>query len=396
MSRDERKTLIKQIEEKRGSKVIAYITNDRYNQPINPDVVPIIHKHIMALDHSKEEKLDLFIYSRGGNSDTPWAIVSMFREYAQTGSFSVLIPYRAHSAATVIAVGADEIVMSKKAELGPIDITMPNGPYNPTEKNSNQRLPVSVEDVMGYFSLLKKVGCATPEETMKGFELLTKKVQPLALGQVNRLLEETKLVTSRLLTTRAHPFEEEANKEIVKKISSEIYSHSHAISRTEAINYVGLKQVKNSEEFGIENELWSLYEEYDKLFEFDSPFLPDQYLIEEKIDENTWDNVNLACVESLNRFDHLNMSINIRRLRQVPPNINLNLNGINLPVINIPKLPTGVSPTQFKDMIHDAVETALQQQLNTMNQQILTELKKSMPLAGFETSSFGYKWTKED
>lgn len=70
----------------------------------------------------------------------------MFREYSQKGSFSVLIPYRAHSAATVIALGADEIVMTKKAELGPIDITIGSGPYNPTEKDTHIR---------GYLSQLR-------------------------------------------------------------------------------------------------------------------------------------------------------------------------------------------------------------------------------------------------
>lgn len=48
----------------------------------------------------------------------------MFREYSKQGSFSVLTPYRAHSAATVISLGADEIIMTEKSELGPIDITL--------------------------------------------------------------------------------------------------------------------------------------------------------------------------------------------------------------------------------------------------------------------------------
>ncbi len=235
------------------------------------DVVSIIHEHILELTEEERSKLDLFIYSRGGQSDVPWAIVSMFREYGQKGSFSVLIPYRAHSAATVIALGADEIVMTKKAELGPIDITMNSGPYNPTEKNSEQRLPISVEDVTGFFSLLEKVGCARPDEKMAGFNLLANKVHPLALGTVSRLLEQTKLVALRLLSTRAIPFSEEENHEIVRRLSSEVYSHSHTISRTEAVKYIGLKQVKSAEEDNISDELWSLFKEYRDLFELETP-----------------------------------------------------------------------------------------------------------------------------
>lgn len=119
MSRNTRKKLIQEIEKKRNSKVIAYITSDRHNLEalISPDIVSIIHDHILMLKEEDRAKLDLFIYSRGGASDVPWTLVSMFREYCHKGSFSVLIPYRAHSAATVISLGADETLMTKKLSL---------------------------------------------------------------------------------------------------------------------------------------------------------------------------------------------------------------------------------------------------------------------------------------
>src|SRR5262245_61575250 len=194
---------------------------------ISEDAVPLIHDHVLAFAPSERAKLDLVLYSRGGDSDVPWTIVSMFREYCREGSFSVLVPYRAQSAATIICLGADEIVMTKKAELGPIDVTIASGPYNPSEEN--RRLPVSVEDVTGYFALLNTIGCTRPEEKLRAFEHLATKVHPLVLGTVSRLLEQTQLVALGLLGTRATPFPEAKNREIVKKLSSEIYSHRHAI-----------------------------------------------------------------------------------------------------------------------------------------------------------------------
>ena len=100
MARPERQALIKAIEEKRGSKIIVYVTSDRHNltAQIAGDVVSIIHDHILSFNQDSRSKLDLFIYSRGGQSDVPWALVSMFRQYCHKGSFSVLVPYRAHSA----------------------------------------------------------------------------------------------------------------------------------------------------------------------------------------------------------------------------------------------------------------------------------------------------------
>jgi hypothetical protein len=398
MSRKNRKKLIREIERKRNSKVIAYVTSDRpdLSALIAGDVVSLIHEHILALKEEERAKLDLFIYSRGGQSDVPWSIVSMFREFSQKGSFSVLIPYRAHSAATVIALGADEIVMTKKAELGPIDITMSSGPYNPTEKDSNQRLPISVEDVTGYFSLLEKVGCERPDEKMKGFELLTNHVHPLALGTVSRLLEETKLVALRLLSTRADPFSEEENHEIMRRISSEVYSHNHAISRTEAVKYIGLKQVKSAEEIDIADELWALYEEYNELFQFADPFKPEEYLISNKLEEYTWTDLNLACVESLKRFDICKKSMRVKGLRQVPPTINLNLTNLNLPAINIPNLPPNVSQEQINAIVQQVVSGVIQQSLNDAAQVAVQQLIKSLPQVGFEHFAFNTGWKKEE
>ncbi|MCL4473894.1 MAG: hypothetical protein M1455_08155 [Actinobacteria bacterium] len=397
MSRATRKKLIKEIEKKRQSKVITYVTCDRDNLQamIMPDAVAKIHDHILALKEEERAKLDLFIYSRGGASDVPWTLVSMFREYCHKGSFSVLIPYKAHSAATVICLGADEIVMTKKAELGPIDATMSTGPYNPTEGETRNRLPVSVEDVTGYFALLDRFGCERPEEKMKGFEELTQKVHPLALGAVSRLLEETKLVGLRLLSTRAKPFTEEENHEIIRKLSSEVYSHSHAINRTEADKYLGLKQVKNAETADLEDDLWNLYLEYKEMFNLEEPFNPEEQLIRNDEQENTWNDLNLACIESAKHLDLCQNSIRVRRIGQIPPTINLNISNIQLPTINIPNLPAQINQQQIEALIQQVANASMQQMLNNAAQTAMLELMKSLPIAGFEKTTIKSGWTRK-
>lgn len=396
MSRASRIKTIKEIEKKRGSKVITFVTSDREGLavPIASDIISIIHNHILTLGKVDNMKLDLFMYSRGGQSDVPWAIVSMFREYAKSGSFSVLIPYRAHSAATVIALGADEIIMTKKAELGPIDITMSTGPYNPTEKDSHQRLPISVEDVTGYFSLLDKVGCARPEEKMKGFELLTSNVHPLALGEISRLLEQTKLVGLRLLSTRAKPFSDTENQEIIRGLSSEVFSHSHAINRTEALKYLQLKQVKNAEEYKIADELWMLYEEYRDLFKLEEPYRPEEYIIAHDCESHTWDNLNLACVESATRFDICATDMRVVRLRKIPPQVNLNLGNVTFPNINIANMPAGITQQQVQAMIQQVAGVSIQQAINIAVGSAVEQLIKSLPQAGFERIQFNSGWRR--
>ncbi|MCF6159347.1 MAG: hypothetical protein E3K32_12450 [wastewater metagenome] len=391
-----RRDLIKAIEEKRNSKLIVFLTSDRPNLgfSITTDVVPILHKHILAIEDAKRSKIDLLLYSRGGHSDVPWTIVSMFREYFN-GSFCVLLPYKAHSAATLIAIGADEIVMTKKAELGPIDITINNGPYNQRDEKTGDRLPISVEDVTGYFDLFNKMGCERPEEKLRGLEQLTERVHPMALGMVSRILEQTELIALRLLGTRVKPFTEEKNKEIVRRIS-EIYSHSHTISRTEAIQQLGLKQIVKAEDIGISEELWSLYEEYNTLFQLNKPFMPEEYLVTNNLDENTWHNLYLACVESISRFDTYQKSLRVRRLKQSQPQVTLNISNIAFPAINIPQLPPDVTSEQIRKIVEKIVSAQFQSIVNNAVKVAVNEFLKALPSAGFEHISFKSSWIEED
>jgi len=395
MARSKRIALIKEIEKARNSRVICYITSDRpgANAQISGDIVPIIHEHILGIKEKDRQKLDLFIYSRGGDANVPWPLVSMFREYAEAGLFSVLIPFRAHSAATVIALGADEIVMTKKAELGPIDITI-NTPHNPTHPKTGENLPVSVEDVASYFRFLEKIGIGRADETVKGLELLSRKVPPLVLGIVNRNLEQTKLVAERLLNTRKDPMTEEACAQVIKTISSEVYSHQHAISRTEAIRNIGLPFVKKAEDVKIENEMWKLYEEYKQFFELEKPLLAEEYLLANNLEEYTWQNLVLACVESVGRCDVCRQDRRMRRLRKVPPNVQLQ---VNLGAINIPIWPPTLTDAQAQQhWLAQIIQQMIQQVVDQACAAATQKLIQSLPAEGYELATMNSRWNEEN
>ncbi|RJQ52077.1 MAG: hypothetical protein C4521_11060 [Actinobacteria bacterium] len=70
--------------------------------------------------------LDLLLQSSGGDIDKAEKIVYMCRNRSK--SLRVIVAESAKSAATLIALGADEIVMGDASELGPIDpqLALPN------------------------------------------------------------------------------------------------------------------------------------------------------------------------------------------------------------------------------------------------------------------------------
>jgi len=200
----------------------------------------------------------------------------------------------------------------------------------------------------------------------------------------------------RLLSTRAKTFSEEDKHEIIRRLSSEVYSHEHAISRSEAVRYIGLKQVKDAEDAGISTELWALYEQYKELFLFEKPFTPEEHLVSNNLDEHVWTDLNLACVESLNRFDICKQSMRVRRLRQLPPQVNINLTNLTLPTINLPALPPNIDQNIINTLIQQVVSSVVQQSLTNAAQVAVQQMIRALPQAGFEHFSFDSGWKNEE
>jgi hypothetical protein len=65
------------------------------------------------------DELNLIINSPGGDGTIAEKIIELCRAYCK--KFNVIVPNRAKSAATIIALGADQIIMGYCSELGPID-----------------------------------------------------------------------------------------------------------------------------------------------------------------------------------------------------------------------------------------------------------------------------------
>jgi len=85
---------------------------------------------MMEVCHGLEpKKLDLILHSPGGNAQAAEQVIEYLR--TQFDHIRAIVPLQAKSAATMMALGADEIVLGKHSELGPIDpqiiMTTPEG-----------------------------------------------------------------------------------------------------------------------------------------------------------------------------------------------------------------------------------------------------------------------------
>lgn len=386
MARKERKDLIKKIETHRDSKIITYICGDRppITAQIGDDAVRPLYQHIRDLGHTK--RLDLFIYSRGGAIDVPWRIVSALRQASD--EWCVLIPYRSNSAATLIALGADQIVMGTQGELGPIDPSMDIKRMVPGPGGQSVFVQdsVSVEDVMAYVKFVQEKGGLNEQNTIAGaLGKLNDRIDAVALGRVYRTHLHIRDVASRILLSRRDRADEDIVKTIVKTLAEQVYAHGHAIGFS-AAKEIKLPVIAADEK--LDSFMWDLLQCYESDLKLLSPLDPVTAVATQ--DRYTED-ACLAVIESVNNVDEFSGQIDVRAKRQLPQTLQVSLNlNLQLPVgLNLQQLPPNIQQL-LQQLAQQAQQAALQQAQQAVQQ----ALNAQAPLLGAEASFRNARWVR--
>lgn len=371
--------LIRQIQNERSSKVITYITGDRhpFGSRIAEDAVRPLYEHLLSA--GKNDKIDLLLYSRGGDVSVPWRIISMFREFCS--EFSILVPYKAYSAATLISLGADKIIMGKKAELGPIDPTLEKGAQG---EAGGVPQSISVEDVNSYISFIKERANITDQSALaQAVSILANNLTPLILGSVNRQNSHIRLVARKLLTARKEKLDEAKINSIIETLTEKIYSHGHAIGRKEA-HEIGLPIEIPDEK--LENLVWSLYLKYEDILKLAEPIDPLVALTGKE--EEHFERIPIAIIESENKAHLFTTKVDLRRRRQVPPNLQINLNlGLNLP--------PGIQPEQIPQQAQQILQQLINQISQAAQQVVQQEVMRQSPEVALDVRVYGGKWEEQ-
>jgi hypothetical protein len=371
------KALIEKIQALRESKLIAYVTGDR--QPvaskIAEDVVRPLYDHLLKL--GKTHRIDLFLYSRGGDVSVPWRIISTFREFCD--ELCVLVPYKAHSAATMITLGADSVVMGRKAELSPIDPTM-------TKAGQTGDAPqeISVEDVNSYVSFIKdRANINDQLAVAQMMSLLANEINPLTLGSINRNNSHIRLVARKLLMSRNDKSDEAKINAIIETLTEKMYSHGHAIARKEALE-IGLPVVFPEDE--LETALWELYRGYERFLNLADP-VDMLGLLEGK--EETNEHLSVAVIESENDTQVFSYDLTVKRKRAVPPNPQIS---VNLQL----GLPANINPADVPGNIQQVLQEILQEAAKQIPGLVTEELTRQSPDIGIEMKSTSGAWKQHN
>lgn len=238
------------IEEYRKRPLIVYATSTRENvgAMMASDAV---REFIDQVDAIKDGTgVDVLLHSSGGDALAAWKLMSVLRE--RFDQVSVLVPFMAFSAATIFALGANEIVMHPHASLGPIDpqiqVTLPDG----------SRRAFAYEDVAAFLRFLADdVGITEQAYTQPLMEKLFSTVDPLFVGGAKRASELSTSVGERLL--RSHMTDSDGRnraRQIAENLNKSFFAHGDAVSRSRA-RELDLQVAKDDKE--LERLMWAAY-----------------------------------------------------------------------------------------------------------------------------------------
>jgi hypothetical protein len=176
----------------------------------------------------------------------------------------------------MLAIAAKKIVMTRIAELSPIDPSTGNQFNPPDPFRSGSRLGISVEDVNAYkdfiresFKFKSSDDYSSEEKAIlqSHIQRLTTEVHPLALGNVHRVHKLVIGLARKLLSSHV---KEKPMETIINKLTVEPYSHLHMFNRREATEILGQERVISADE-KLEKCLDNLLRRYEDDFNLRRP-----------------------------------------------------------------------------------------------------------------------------
>jgi len=217
----ETQAVIAEVSAQLGGPLIAYWNNPRGSVCDN-DVVAL-YEILKKL--GKQKTIYLFIKSHGGNGQSSLRLVNLLRQYCDR--LVALTLLECASAATMIALGADEILMGPMAYLTPVDTSLVHD-LSPLDRD-NERVSVSLDGLTRVIGLWQAEGSGTNENPYKA---LFQYVHPLVIGEVDRSKSLSIMLCKELLGY--HVLDEEKAIRIAQTLNSKYPSHNYPILFEEA------------------------------------------------------------------------------------------------------------------------------------------------------------------
>src|SRR5437764_10030682 len=163
-----------------------------YGSMINGDSVRVLYECLRRW--GPRERLDLVLSTSGGQVTAARQLGLLLRDYAN--HLTILVPYRARSAGTLLCLCANELVLGPMAELGPIDshlsVISPAPPDAPGM--------IAARDIYTFRQMAEDwFGITREEDRLQVLALLAQRVFPTTLSSFYRSDRQIRHIACELL-----------------------------------------------------------------------------------------------------------------------------------------------------------------------------------------------------
>ncbi|WP_251359970.1 ATP-dependent Clp protease proteolytic subunit [Kangiella sp. TOML190] len=247
---NETQALIRDIESHINRKLICYWTSHR-GAICDNDVIAMYE---ILKNLGRQERVGLFIKSDGGDVEAALRVVNLLREY--NDNVVAYIPLESASAATMIALGADELRMGPLAHLTAIDSSLRHD-MSPVDPTDNRKVKVSQDELARLVALWNK---SSREHHDNPYTDIFKYIHPLVIGALDRSSSLSIKICKEILSY--HISDESECERISSHLNSLYPSHSYPITLKEAKS-LGLKVSRL--DAGINSKLLMINQYYSEM-----------------------------------------------------------------------------------------------------------------------------------
>ncbi len=248
--------VVAQIEKLVDRSVVGYFTFFGHPAGVIMDEDSTLLENILrSVDLSRfEGRLDLILHSPGGSPIGAGKVILTCRSYCK--EFRVVVPKSAMSAATLVTMGADAIVMGETSEIGPID------PQMVIESGNQQVIRPAAAFVDAYRELINQTqGAIRDGQPPHPYVEMLRKMDPVSIQVClkARAVSQT-LASEYLLRYQLKGKSSEEVDSVVKRFLEEGEQGTHGRPiRAEKAKEFGLNVEVPDKEGDLWKSIWELY-----------------------------------------------------------------------------------------------------------------------------------------
>jgi len=244
-----RKPIFERLQNKLDGKVIAYTASSFHPFPeIMIQDVPLVEDLLRST--AGADVGYLIINSPGGDGNVAEKLLLMFRQRFSKG-FNVIVPDYAKSAATMIALGSDKILMGYLAELGPIDPQLRMQPLGEV---------IPARSFIDGLEFIRKRVTEDHDPVQMYFPMLSQ-IRPEILASCRNAIDGSRMFAETWLKKYMFKNDEDQARKVAEWLSEgELYkSHGKVIDYDEAKNVLKLNVEKIEPNSDLWADIWELY-----------------------------------------------------------------------------------------------------------------------------------------